>query len=163
MLWRQLLGRFVPGPQDPVREASEQRHNKSAKIQTALEATMVNSLHQIDKDERAVANAYRNWKVFGDKQVPKVGGGSDEEMLIADNIYNIKPPSLLGPLLGIAGIIAASGGAGWLLLPQLANLLQDPEPAAVAPEDAPSPDVIRESDVYDYTVDSHVIEPDEQP
>ena len=154
MFWRSLIRSLLPGKQSPITEASEQRHNKSAKIQTGLEATMMNSLYQLDKDERATAAAYRNWKVFGQKTIPKTGG-NDDEMLIADNIYNIKPPSLLGTLLGLSAFTGVGGAAAYFLLPLIGELMS----GAPVP-DSPPPQVIQQSDVYDYDVESRVIPPE---
>ena len=99
--FRALLNWWNGIPTEPVAEARQQRVGKSAKLQTALEGTLANSIFRLDKDERDAVNAYRNG-VFQQtgKPIPhKTKTGQS------------KPKGLLG-MFGSAGDGSKAGVAG---------------------------------------------------
>lgn len=154
---------------DPTQEAKQQRQNKSAKIQTAVEETFANQLDRIAADEMADLRAYKRHKMFGGEIKPPEYGASDDEMrVIADDIRvtNIKPGS--GVLPTLAGV-AAGAAALYFGLPYIQPAKPEPPPVTQAPPvelgkpiqpPAPEPPVVIEHTTeFDYRVDSKVIPP----
>jgi len=167
-----FLGRLQPRRTEPVQEARQQRLSKSAKVQTGLEAALTNSIYQLDRRERAVANQYMDQKVFGAPvQAPDSSG--EEPMIIADDIKIIRNQSgsILGPLVGLLLGGGTLFGAYLLLsniLPKVTDKLlgdDEPPPPAVVQPDTKIPDSsdpTHTHERYNYKLRSRVIPPPEK-
>ncbi len=100
--WR----RYLFPTESAAEEAAQQRYDKSAKIQTALEGVMVRSLNEIDRQERGRVNRY--YERMG---LPS-GVRGDDEMIIADNITTVRG----SPVLQTLGALLLGGGLTWAAL-----------------------------------------------
>jgi len=135
---------------DPTLEAKSQRLNKSAKIQTGLEAVLMDSISELARQDHEQVRIHRNRAVFGDQRqetIPKRGTDGSDEMIIADDIKvnNIKPSNTLPAMLIGAAICAA----GWWLSKDDAQPNPQPQPG------------VNNTTKSDYTVQSRVILPHE--
>lgn len=145
------VGRWLDKDTEPIQEARQQRLNKSAKIQTALEGAFVSQMNTIAKDEIAEVRQYKDQTVFGGStQLPK--RDEIDDMLIADDIKitNVKTGSGIVPtLLGLA----AGAAAVYFGMPYLAD------PAKDAVETRVETVIEKEREVRDYEVESRVLPP----
>lgn len=156
-MWKTLLRtmvRWYRGTDtEPIEEAKQQRLGKSAKIQTAYEAVMVNDLKNIAKRDREVVAQYQNQKLFGGKKSPpntQKGLAGNDDMIIADDIRitTIKPSGLASEILKAAVLAAlAYYGLGPILFPKT------PE------KKEPEQKVKTEHIESDYTIRSKLIPP----
>lgn len=101
---------------NPVDQARSEYLGKIPKIQTALEASIVNDLHKIGAQERATVDEYRRNKVFGGKK-PEGGGGEDSELIVADDVQ-INQGATWQTILAIA-VPALLALLGWAYLSRM--------------------------------------------
>lgn len=149
------VSRWINQPDtEPTQEAKQQRLNKSAKVQTALEGLYVEQMGQIAKDEVAEVRQYKDQTVFGGKK--KAPQRTDDEMLIADDIRITNVKSGSGILPTIAGL-ALGAAAVYFGMSHFAPSEPEPKPAETVTIETPGKTVTNE---YDYSVDSRVIPPD---
>lgn len=144
MVWEWLYKLWTGVPTEPVQEARQQRLNKTNKIQTGLEAVLLNSISDIDRQDREAARIYRNKTLFGggNETIPST---EDDGLIIADDIRitNVKPSPLL-PLLLTAGL---AGAGVWLASEYLSK-------------ESSEKSVETRTEQYDYRVQTRVILPD---
>lgn len=75
---------------EPIDEAKQQRLGKTAKVATAHEAVLTNSVAQLDKDERAAVNTYRNdvmkARGFTPPHDAVASATGEDGMMVADDV-----------------------------------------------------------------------------
>lgn len=139
--WRNGAMAEKNGHTPPAEEAAQQRINKSAKVQTALEAMLVDDLRRIGATERDAVNRYRESKLFGggNGQAPPAG---DSDLIVCDNMRIEAPKSNNGLLTGVLlGTVLAAGGAlGLSHLNQTPAVQPPTQPVPLPPQPAgPAP------------------------
>lgn len=153
------VGHFLDRDTEPTQEAKQQRLNKSAKIQTGLEAVVVNQMQNIAKDEIAESRQLKDQTVFGgEKKLPQ--RGETDDMLIADDIRvtNVKSGGAMPALVGVAaGAAAIYFGMPFLAGPAKATVEKVVEERII---EKPVERVIEKpGQDFDYEVESRVIPP----
>src|SRR4030067_3352252 len=107
----------APDLADTVKEAAEQLHEKASKLETALDAVLVDDLRRLAAQERAQVRALTARKVFGQQVSPIAEESGMGDLIVADNIRIERSSAAirsLVPMIGMAGAGAAAiprGGA----------------------------------------------------
>lgn len=149
-----IRAKLQPDEETPIEEATKQRVEKSAKMQTALEGVFVNSFHKLDQDERDVVNEYRNRQMGATAKRPHKretasGPGKYDDLIVADDITTTtidrRGLGVLGTLALAAAVAGPTGVAVWAMTRDKDN-----------PTDNPVKTIVEQTD---YSVDSRVIVP----
>ncbi len=133
----------APPIPESTEEAAQQQLAKASKIQTALEAVLVDSLRRIDQADRSAVNRYREKTVFGgtDKQAAPEAQ-TEGDFIVCDDMRIEMPKVDNGqgrwlPALALAASMLTLGGAGaWGLLNSI-HVPRVQQPQAPAAQDAP--------------------------